>query len=305
MNGEYEQGTGASGKAPYAIVDACVFGQIEGNPAAVVQLAEEMPTASLLRLAREMDEPVTAFVTDRAAAGAYNIRWFTRNCELRICGHATLAASEWMLTLLGPGRSVEWHSRAGVLTADRDGDRVTVTFPETVLHRMKPEAADKLAATLGRRPKECLVADADYLAVLDTPEEVMKFEPEAAAIEDLDCRGVIITARYSTPDAAKQEEYDIVSRYFAPRIAIPEDEVCVSAHCALYPYWTKRLGLRRLRAFQASPRGGVLELVSHHRGRVSATASCRVNSSGLWNVVGTVVATQLAAVDPGLSGTLI
>jgi PhzF family phenazine biosynthesis protein len=284
MDGEVESEAVASGEAPYAIIDACVSDSIEGNPAAVVQLDSDLPASTLLRLAQEMDEPVTAFVTDRDAAGGHNIRWFTRNCELRICGHATLAASEWMLTRVGGGQSVEWHSRAGVLTADRDGGRVRVSFPQTELRRMDPGLVRKLGTVLGKEPKECFVAGGDYLVVLDSGADVMGFAPQSTAIEDLDCRGVIITAEYPAQNGEEKRDYDIVSRFFAPRIAIPEDEVCVSAHCALYPYWAAKFGPRMLRALQASPRGGELELDSPRPGRVSVAGACRVTAIGTWDV---------------------
>ncbi|MFH8470379.1 PhzF family phenazine biosynthesis protein [Streptomyces sp. NPDC017991] len=276
-NSEFDMLTGA----PYGVVDACVSGSLQGNPAAVVQLDRELPDSTLLRLARLLDEPVTTFLTQRADLSSYDLRWFTRNCELRICGHATLAASAWLLGRLGDGHSVEWHTRAGVLTADQADGKVRVSFPETTLHSMDSETAQQLAAALGMEPKECYVAGDDYLAVLDEGEKVMGFKPNIAAIERLACRGVIVTAEY--PSVVGEElGYDIVSRMFAPRIAIPEDEVCVSAHLALYPFWTQRLGRQKLKALQPSPRGGALELESRTRGRVSVTSECRVNTSEIW-----------------------
>jgi predicted PhzF superfamily epimerase YddE/YHI9 len=61
---------------------------------------------------------------------------------------------------------------------------------------------------------------------------------------------VIVTAP-GAPD-------DFVSRFFAPRLGIPEDPVTGSAHCALAPYWAGRLGRRVLSARQVSKRGGHL-----------------------------------------------
>ncbi|MFF4138115.1 PhzF family phenazine biosynthesis protein [Streptomyces mirabilis] len=280
-NGEFDMLNGA----PYGVVDACISGSLQGNPAAVVQLDRELPDSTLLRLAQLLDEPVTAFLTERADLRSYDLRWFTRNCELRICGHATLAASAWLLGRLGDGHSVEWHTKTGVLTADQTDGKVRVSLPETTLHSMDSETAQQLAAALGMEPKECYVAGDDYLAVLDAGEKVMDFKPNMAAIERLPCRGVIVTAEYPSV-TGKELDYDIVSRMFAPRIAIPEDEVCVSAHLALYPFWTQRLGRQKLKALQPSPRGGALELESHTRGRVSVTSECRVNTSEIWGTEG-------------------
>jgi predicted PhzF superfamily epimerase YddE/YHI9 len=62
----------------------------------------------------------------------------------------------------------------------------------------------------------------------------------------------MVTARSADP------QYDFVSRFFAPRAGIDEDSVTGSAHCTLAHYWGEKLGKRRLRAFQASRRGGVV-----------------------------------------------
>ncbi|WP_331739712.1 PhzF family phenazine biosynthesis isomerase (plasmid) [Streptomyces sp. NBC_00015] len=271
--------------APYGVVDACVSGSLQGNPAAVVQLDRDLPDSTLLRLAQLLDEPVTAFLTQRADSRSYGLRWFTRNCELRICGHATLAASAWLLGRLGDGQTAEWHTKAGVLTADQADGKVRVSFPETALHSMNSETTQQLATALGTEPKECYAAGDDYLAVLDAGEKVIDFKPDIAAIERLACRGVIVTAEYPSM-TEEQLEYDIVSRMFAPRIAIPEDEVCVSAHLALYPFWIQRLGRQKLKALQSSPRGGVMELESRTPGRVSVTSECRVNASEIWGTEG-------------------
>jgi PhzF family phenazine biosynthesis protein len=66
----------------------------------------------------------------------------------------------------------------------------------------------------------------------------------------VDCRGTIITA--------KGEQCDFVSRFFAPRVGIPEDPVTGSAHCVLTPYWAAVLEKTELHALQVSRRGGEL-----------------------------------------------
>jgi PhzF family phenazine biosynthesis protein len=280
MSTEYHYGPTVQGTARYAVVDACIAGGLRGNPAAVMLLADELPSEDLLRLAQELDEPVTAFVVKRAEPHNYDIRWFTRSSELRICGHATLAASEWVLTGPDEGQQVTWHSKAGALTASRERDKVTVDFPQTKLQRMDFATAEELAAAIGKRPKECFIAGDDYLAVLDASAAVIEFKPEVAAIESLPCRGVILSAEYQSQKT--EAAYHIVSRFFAPRIAIPEDEVCVSAHCALYPLWKERNGYQTIKARQASPRGGALMLTSHRLGRVSVTGACRLRTNGTW-----------------------
>jgi len=66
--------------------------------------------------------------------------------------------------------------------------------------------------------------------------------------------GVAITAQ------SDREEYDFVSRYFAPWAGINEDPVTGSVHACLGPYWGKRLGKETMMAYQASARGGVIRV---------------------------------------------
>ncbi|WP_377325835.1 PhzF family phenazine biosynthesis protein [Pimelobacter simplex] len=267
---------------PYAVVDAGVAEGLAGNPAAVVRLDRELPDDRLLDLARALDEPVAAFVTRRDRPDSYGLRWFTRTAELRICGHATMAASEWLLGVEGVAPEVEWHSHAGVLRAVRVDGNVTVDLPQTVLVPADPATADRMAEALGQRPVDCYAAGDDLLAVLAAPADVITHIPDEPAIAGLRCRGLIVTAALPAAPPRPGGGYDIVSRFFAPSIAIPEDEVCVSAHCALYPFWSAALGKGELRAWQASPRGGALRLVSRQPGRVAATARCRLTRRGIW-----------------------
>ncbi|WP_248581594.1 PhzF family phenazine biosynthesis protein [Nocardioides sp. InS609-2] len=263
----------------YVVVDAGVGDAAAGNAAAVVELDEFPPSADLLRLAQELDAPTTAFITELPDsdpdARAYAIRWFNRRSESRICGHATLAATEWVTTST---RSplVEWHSGIGVLKAGRLANRVQVEFPQTELQPLDDDSVQRIRALAGRDPAECFVAGDDHMAIFDSPADVLKFSPDSRQVEALGCRGLIISAPCTGEDAPpeRRDRFDIVSRFFAPSMALPEDEVCVSAHCALYPYWSQRLQQKVLRAWQASPRGGVLELAGSHEGTLTITASC-------------------------------
>ena len=66
----------------------------------------------------------------------------------------------------------------------------------------------------------------------------------------LDCRGLIVSA--------PGDNYDFVSRFFAPQTGINEDPVTGSAHTLLAPYWSERLNKKNFNAFQCSSRGGSL-----------------------------------------------
>lgn len=65
-----------------------------------------------------------------------------------------------------------------------------------------------------------------------------------------DIQGIIVTA--------KSDEYDFISRYFAPWVGIDEDPVTGSAHTVLAPYWSTLLDKKEMKAYQASDRSGEL-----------------------------------------------
>ncbi len=94
----------------------------------------------------------------------------------------------------------------------------------------------------------------DYLVEVETETEVRRLAPDFARLSGLEVRGVIVTSRSATP------QYNFVSRFFAPRAGVDEDPVTGSAHCCLGPYWQQRLGKSEFTAYQASARGGVVQV---------------------------------------------
>ena len=233
-------------KIPLYQIDAFTGRLFGGNPAAVCPLEDWLDDATMQAIARENNLSETAFFIDRG--DYHDLRWFTPACEVDLCGHATLATAFLLLDELGVGGdTVHFETRSGRLTVRRDGDRLAMDFPAA-----PPEPCaepDGLAAGLGRAP-DAVLAAAQYLAVFSTEAEVCAIEPDFARLAGLDRLAVIVTA--------PGEETDFVSRFFAPKVGIPEDPVTGSAHCVLVPYWAKRLGKPRLTAHQVSARGGEL-----------------------------------------------
>ena len=180
----------------------------------------------------------------------FELRWFTPAAEVDLCGHATLAAAHVLYTELGHSAdAISFATRSGELSVSREGDWYVLDFPAIV---PRPCAAPAgLVEALGRQPMEVLAAD-DLLAVFASEAEVRALEPDQALLARLECRGVIATA--------PGEQHDFVSRFFAPRVGVPEDPVTGSAHCKLVPYWAQRLGKNRMNARQVSRRGGELRL---------------------------------------------
>lgn len=227
-------------------VDAFTNRRFAGNPAAVVPLAEWLPERTLLDIAAENNLAETAFFVPRN--GDFDLRWFTPTVEMDLCGHATLASAWVVFHVLEPARnSVTFHSKGGVLTVTRDGERLAMDFPAAAGTRCEPPSG--LAKAIGATPLETWRAR-DFMAVVEDEARVRALAPDLAAVAALGERGVIVTA--------PGREADFVSRFFAPAVGVPEDPVTGSAHCTLVPYWAKRLGKNRLRALQLSPRGGEL-----------------------------------------------
>ncbi|GFO67173.1 putative isomerase [Geomonas limicola] len=228
-------------------VDAFATRVFEGNPAAVC-LLESWPEDGLLQaIAAENNLSETAFVT--GGGGRYQLRWFTPVAEVPLCGHATLAAAHVLFRHAGAAEpALRFATLSGELLVSREGAGYRMDFPaQKVTPCPLPEA---LVAGLGRRPLELYAAE-DYLAVFDSEEEVRAVTPNFERLGELGLRGVIVTA--------PGRELDFVSRFFAPKLGIPEDPVTGSAHCALAPYWAKRLEKGVLKAAQLSRRGGRID----------------------------------------------
>jgi PhzF family phenazine biosynthesis protein len=239
------------------VVDAFASGPFRGNPAAVVPLEPgDAPDAAWMQQwAAEMKHSETAFVQPRAD-GAFDLRWFTPEVEVDLCGHATLASAHvlWESERLATNAPAVFHTRGGELRARRLADgTVELDFPTA-----PPEPCDTPAGlldALGLDGGESFRTTGQFfMIVVDDAEIVRKLEPDFAAMGALsDVRGVYVTA-------PGDGEYDIVSRCFAPRVGINEDPVTGSMHCVLSAYWCKRLGKDELRAEQASARGGTMRV---------------------------------------------
>lgn len=225
-------------------VDAFAARVFEGNPAAVCPLERWLDDGLLQAIAAENNLSETAFFVP--SGSGFHLRWFTPASEVDLCGHATLATAHVLFEHLGhPGPAVSFETRSGALSVTRRGGLLEMDFP--ACPPTPCSESEILAKALGRQPIEVLCA-VDYLAVFDSEATVRSLTPDFALLGTLGLRGVIVTAPGKTDD--------FVSRFFAPRLGIPEDPVTGSAHCTLAPYWAGRLGRHRLSARQVSKRGG-------------------------------------------------
>jgi len=250
-------------------IDAFAEEPFRGNPAAVVLLERPAPERWMQSVASEMNLSETAFVAPEGRG--FSLRWFTPVREAPLCGHATLASAHalWESGRLSGENVAEFSSLSGALEARRSGGEIELELPaipirEAPLPEPLRSAFPFVPIFCGRTPDRGL-GDWEYLLEADSAETVRSCRPDFDALRTFPA-AVIVTARASEApedgeahDAVRDpERADIVSRYFAGYWGIDEDPVTGVAHCSLGPYWAARLGSNRLRAEQASPRGGRL-----------------------------------------------
>jgi PhzF family phenazine biosynthesis protein len=247
------------------IVDAFTARPFSGAPAGVLLLdGDGFPEDSWLRaVAREVNHAETAFAHRLPGNGDggdgdadWALRWFTPTTEVAMCGHATLATAHVLHTTGAHRGPVRFASRSGVLRAAPGADgAITLDFPTAPL--TEEPVPDGLAEVLGAAPLTAVDTGphlGDLLVELADERAVRELAPDLRALAGRFTRGVIVTARASDPARG----HDFVSRCFFPRSGIDEDPVTGSAHTALAPYWSARLGRTALTGLQASARSGLV-----------------------------------------------
>lgn len=245
---------------PYWHVDAFADRPFGGNQAAVMQLEAWLDDNVLQAIAAENLFADTAFlVADASGEADWELCWFTPTVEVKLCGHATLASGHVFLTLAPERDAVRFRTRhAGVLEVRRLGKGYELALPAiTTTPGLFPEAV----LALGAEPREIWRSPAGYnLLVFDGEDQVRSLRPDLRMLGRLGDEQFIATAPGS--------DTDVVSRVFVPGGGIDEDSVTGSAHAALTPFWTARLGRDSFSAFQASKRGGHV--------------SCRLDGGRAW-----------------------
>jgi PhzF family phenazine biosynthesis protein len=241
------------------LIDAFTDAPFSGNPAAVCLLQHSKPDAWLQAVAGEMNQAETAFLLP--GADGFGLRWFTPEVEVDLCGHATLASAHflWETHRLDPTAEARFHTRSGRLGASARDGWIFLDFPATPPEECS--APPELTVALGVERATVLRSRFDYLVVLEDPAELRSLRPDLHRLRGIETRGVIVTTPSDRPGA------DFLSRFFAPAVGVAEDPVTGSAHCALAPYWTARLGRKLLTGYQASTRGGIVR-VEHTGDRV-------------------------------------
>ena len=233
-------------KIPLYQIDAFTSKVFSGNPAAVCPLERWLPDKQMQAIAMENNLSETAFFVKKE--GHYELRWLTPKIEVDLCGHATLASAYVFFNFIDQtAHSVSFKTKSGMLQVNREGDLLAMNFPS---RKANPcPIPEQLIQGLGEQPEEVLLAR-DYLVVYDSEDKVRSLKPNINLLLQNEALGTIVTAT--------GENSDFVSRFFAPKVGIPEDPVTGSAHSTLIPYWSDKLGRKKLYARQISSRSGEL-----------------------------------------------
>ncbi|OXM86484.1 PhzF family phenazine biosynthesis protein [Paenibacillus rigui] len=240
---------------PIYTVDAFTSQAYSGNPAAVCIL-QSFPEEDtwLQSIAAEMNLSETAFLCATEKRGSYKLRWFTKQAEVELCGHATLASAHvlWETGAAYGLDKLHFHTLSGVLTARRLQDSIELNFPA---EPPEPSSAPELLKqALGVEPVAVSRNRFDYIVEVASEQQVRELKPDFQLLKELPARGVLVTSRSDDP------AYDITARCFFSPIGIDEDPVTGSAYCALAPYWRTKLGKSGMTAIQLSARTGVVKL---------------------------------------------
>ncbi len=270
-------------------VDAFTSTLFKGNPAAVVPLEKWIADELMQQIAMENNLADTAFFVPadgisspptggggREGAADYDIRWFTPELEINLCGHATLASAFILYSILGYNKSsVTFHSKSGLLKVVKNDNLYEMDFPSWKPERITDYPQD-MAEILGVKEIVGAYKYRDLLIEVNTEADVLNAKPDFTALKKTG-EMVILTA--------KGNKVDFVSRFFAPSAGIDEDPVTGSAHSQLIPFWSEKLDKKKMFAKQLSKRGGDIYCRQINSERVMIGGECVFYLQGEINIV--------------------
>ena len=230
-------------------IDAFADTLFSGNPAAVCPLENWLDADIMQKIAAENNLAETAFTIP--VENGFEIRWFTPEVEVDLCGHATLASAYTLMNFEGfSGEKINFFSRnSETLTVTKNADFLTLDFPKDNLQKVEDLAI--FEKCFAYQPIEAYQGKTDYLLIFENEHQIQNIEPNISEIAKINARGIIVSSI--------SENFDFVSRFFGPNCGVNEDPVTGSAHTTLTPFWAEKLGKTKLTAKQISKRGGVLE----------------------------------------------
>ncbi len=239
-------------KITFLQVDAFSDVPFKGNPAAVCLMEEDLPATLLQQIAMENNLAETAFLLK--VEDGFNLRWFTPTVEIKLCGHATVASAHvlWEKGMLPVTDTAKFFTKSGLLTVTKKGEWIQLNFPR--FNFISVAVHDDIIKALGVTPINSVRSDdGRFIIEVADEKEVESLDPDFSILKNHET--VVVTSK-----ASVSSEYDFISRSFTAIHGVNEDPVTGSSHCTLAPYWSQKLGKDTLCAYQASARGGALNL---------------------------------------------
>lgn len=241
---------------PFYQIDAFTSEPFCGNPAAICFMRTDLNDKEYLSISKEMNLSETAFL-DEIDEGVFSLRWFTPVKEVPLCGHATLAAAHLLFNHIGVNvDKIKFETISGPLYAINTPHGVLMDFPSNPPVPVDPPL--QILNALGVKrwiDVQYSPGNQKLMIHLESYDVVRRVSPDFRTLLEaentLGWRAVMVTS-------SGFDEYDFVSRHFAPFMGVNEDPVTGSNHTILTPYWSKILGKKRMKAYQASERGGSL-----------------------------------------------
>jgi PhzF family phenazine biosynthesis protein len=241
----------------YYVVDVFTDKVFGGNPAGVCLLDGWLPDETLQNIGMENNLSETAFLVKRD--GYYDLRWFTPEIEVDLCGHATMGSAYVLFHFVETGASIlDFSTQSGILTVEKKDDMLWINLPARPPVPVAPYK--NITKSLGVE-KYGMHKSADLLVVLGSEDELKRVRPDFEVMKDVKGEAGMPDDNFCVIVSALGSDCDFVSRVFAPNCGVDEDPVTGRAHCVLTPYWSKVLGKTSMTARQLSKRGGLLQCV--------------------------------------------
>ena len=270
-------------RLPAVLIEAFAASACQGNGAAVVKLREPLGPQAMQAIAGSLRQSETAFLLPWQ--GRWLLRWFTPSCEVKLCGHATLAS---LLALghwgdLEAGASLVFQSRSGPLAVSLAADQEdlgAIVLPSSPLAPAAPtpELVAELEQRCGRPVSRYWTSALGYhVALLPPGTRLHGLDGLDAQLHGPERGGLVVMAAVD-PTAVEfplvqGQRADYQLRFFAPGLGIPEDPVTGSAHALVAPWWLESTGKPAVVGWQPS---------THPGGMVCSSAS-----SGMIRLLGT------------------
>jgi phenazine biosynthesis protein PhzF family len=234
-------------------VDAFTDKPFKGNPAGVMIVSEDMSSDLMQNIALEMNLSETAFIIPQGTG--FRIRYFTPTREVPLCGHATLASAHiiYELGLKQNHETINIKAEGADLTIEKENDWIVMNFPKYPIQKI--DIHKDFKRLVGFEPVEMYSSIYDWkIAVAEKEKDILDATPDFDSLSKNGLGHLMISSKCDSKQA------DFVLRCFAPVSGINEDPVTGSAHCALTPLWSEKLGKVELTSLQLSKRTGQLKV---------------------------------------------